>query len=152
VALRDIVAYVNGEPTNPAVTVETESTCGLCGHKLIDPKSVERGIGPECANKPTGTKILHASAYAPSDADVIADLDAQLEKVDGQIAVLQAQRAELDSQRLAVITKQAQLNVTDPDVEDIDEWMAKVEAEGDKVQTVKDEAAKIAAKAEMETV
>lgn len=50
--------------------IEVESACGLCGRKLIDPVSTARGIGPECAGKPTGTKILHASAFVQQEFPV----------------------------------------------------------------------------------
>lgn len=59
-----VLEWITGDwdSTNTA-EVEVESRCGLCGHKLEDPVSVQRGIGPECAAKPTGSKILQASAF-----------------------------------------------------------------------------------------
>lgn len=63
-ALEQVVSFVNDGTTDAEVTqIEVESRCGLCGHKLEDPKSIARGIGPECAGKPTGSKILHSSIF-----------------------------------------------------------------------------------------
>jgi hypothetical protein len=65
-ALRAVESYLRGEDLPvPFVSIEAESRCGLCGRELTDPVSIKRGIGPECAAKPTGTKILHASAFTP---------------------------------------------------------------------------------------
>jgi hypothetical protein len=62
-ALQQIVNLINGAPVSDKCSIEVESACGMCGHRLTDPVSIARGIGPECASKPTGTKILHASAF-----------------------------------------------------------------------------------------
>jgi hypothetical protein len=34
-----------------ALEVRHEGCCGRCGRALTDPESIDRGIGPECANK-----------------------------------------------------------------------------------------------------
>jgi hypothetical protein len=69
-ALRAIESYLRGDGLpQPFVSIEAESQCGLCGRELTDPVSIKRGIGPECAAKPTGTKILHASAFTPIKPD-----------------------------------------------------------------------------------
>lgn len=72
--------------------IEVESKCGLCGRKLEDPISVKRGIGPECAGKPTGTKILHASTFGqdeltPENQALVAEAQ---EAADAKIAEIQA--------------------------------------------------------------
>lgn len=56
-----------GELPATFASIEAESVCGMCGRRLEDPISVQRGIGPDCAAKPTGTRILHASAFAAQD-------------------------------------------------------------------------------------
>lgn len=66
-ALTWAVDHINGDPVPADVEIVAESQCGLCGRKLEDPESVRRGIGPECAQKPTGTKILHASVFAAQE-------------------------------------------------------------------------------------
>jgi hypothetical protein len=45
-------------PANGAVKVVESDNCGMCGRTLTDPVSIERGIGPECANKATGTRTI----------------------------------------------------------------------------------------------
>ena len=77
----DVVGFINGNGLDNGKVIEVESRCGLCGHKLEDPVSIARGIGPDCAQKPTGSKILHSSAFAPQqelpgdDAAVMATSD-----------------------------------------------------------------------------
>lgn len=62
-AVRVICEFVSGLAAKETdrYTIEAESTCCLCSLPLEDPVSVARGIGPVCAKKPTGTKILHAA-------------------------------------------------------------------------------------------
>lgn len=45
-------------PANGTVSVVEESVCGVCGLELTDPVSIERGIGPTCFGKATGTKTI----------------------------------------------------------------------------------------------
>lgn len=45
-------------PSNGSVTVVEESVCGHCGAELTDPVSIERGIGPTCYGKTTGTRTI----------------------------------------------------------------------------------------------
>lgn len=53
-------------PKNGSVTVIEEDICSCCGRALTDPVSIERGIGPECYGKITGTKtILSRTKPAP---------------------------------------------------------------------------------------
>ena len=47
-------------PSNGRVECVEASHCGACGLKLTDPVSIERGIGPECFGKTTGTKTIRA--------------------------------------------------------------------------------------------
>lgn len=46
------------QPKNGSVTVLEESVCGDCGIRLRDPVSIERGRGPICAGKATGTRTI----------------------------------------------------------------------------------------------
>lgn len=50
---------------NGTVAVVEESTCGACGRELTDPVSIERGIGPECFGKSTGTKTITSRKRTP---------------------------------------------------------------------------------------
>ncbi len=58
-ALQQVCRRVSGLPTHAGITIVSEDLCGLCGRRLVDPVSVLRGLGPECAGKPTGTRLLH---------------------------------------------------------------------------------------------
>lgn len=53
-------AYTGTTPTagNGIVEITEESVCGMCGMELTDPVSIERGIGPQCFGKQTGTKTI----------------------------------------------------------------------------------------------
>jgi hypothetical protein len=46
------------QPKNGSVDVKEASQCGYCGKKLTDPVSIERGIGPDCLGKTTGSKTI----------------------------------------------------------------------------------------------
>ena len=61
-------------PKNGTVAVVESTLCGACGRKLTDPVSIERGIGPECFGKATGSKTikLGAAPAAPADYAVAA--------------------------------------------------------------------------------
>jgi hypothetical protein len=42
---------VNARCNHPHLEVRHEDQCGRCGRALIDPVSIDRGIGPECIKK-----------------------------------------------------------------------------------------------------
>lgn len=42
---------INGNRLPESLEVRHEGSCGRCGRKLTVPESVDRGIGPECAQK-----------------------------------------------------------------------------------------------------
>lgn len=46
------------QPTNGRVVVVESENCGHCGLPLSDPVSIERGIGPTCLGRATGTKTI----------------------------------------------------------------------------------------------
>ena len=60
-----------------------EGKCGRCGRKLTVPESIERGIGPECADKMgmswTGTQKKHNSVNARVSRPFSDDLPTNLQ-------------------------------------------------------------------------
>lgn len=48
-----LIAYVRGHAVDGRLDIKVEDRCALCGHKLTDPESIDRGIGPECYGKAT---------------------------------------------------------------------------------------------------
>lgn len=48
--------WLNGEAEEKNATYHETNECGRCGRELTDPVSVERGIGPECFGKETGSQ------------------------------------------------------------------------------------------------
>ena len=50
-----LLDYVAGRPMPAGLEAFEESRCGCCGRALTDPVSIERGIGPECYGKQTGS-------------------------------------------------------------------------------------------------
>jgi hypothetical protein len=73
VALR--YAWTGSVPTPANGTVEAmeAAKCGRCGATLVDPESVERGLGPECAGKATGSRTIRSRQMAldTPDAEVV---------------------------------------------------------------------------------
>lgn len=52
-----VMAYaVGGYPLRDQAEVYVSCECAMCGRPLTDPVSIERGIGPECYGKVTGSK------------------------------------------------------------------------------------------------
>lgn len=66
-------------PSNGVVEVVEEAVCGVCGLELTDPVSIERGIGPTCAGKSTGTKTITGRRVSPQMAAALHE--------DGRIEV-----------------------------------------------------------------
>lgn len=68
-----VATWVNqgGGPVHEQVSdiFETDQ-CGRCGKDLTDPVSIQRGIGPECYGKMTGSQ--HETKYRPTESEVIA--------------------------------------------------------------------------------
>jgi hypothetical protein len=61
-----------GEERKPRVgnhRLQEESYCGVCGRLLTDPESIDRGIGPECFGRQTGS---HHQVKTTGGAKVIA--------------------------------------------------------------------------------
>lgn len=52
------------QPGNGRVECVEASLCGRCGLELTDPVSIERGIGPECFGKETGTTTIRSRPKA----------------------------------------------------------------------------------------
>jgi len=59
-----LLDFVAGEAMPAGLEVFEESRCGVCGRALTDPVSIERGIGPECYGRQTGSK--HETKGSPS--------------------------------------------------------------------------------------
>jgi len=56
-------AGVVDESDHPApCKVQSTDCCGFCGQPLTDPISLERGVGPHCFGKHTGSKHAQVSA------------------------------------------------------------------------------------------
>lgn len=49
IALMWFINHMNDEDIDTKVTFQHIGKCCKCGRKLTDPKSIELGIGPECA-------------------------------------------------------------------------------------------------------
>src|SRR5262245_36255176 len=60
-AAKQVLAYAFGMETNVNCEIHEEERCGCCGRALTDPESIERGIGPECYGKQTGSKPAYKS-------------------------------------------------------------------------------------------
>jgi hypothetical protein len=57
-AAEKVLAYaLDGVSLLSEVFLATQ--CAICGHGLHDPESIERGVGPECFGKATGSKVAH---------------------------------------------------------------------------------------------
>lgn len=52
-ALRFVWTGETPAPSNGSVRVLEESRCAVCGTALRHPESIDLGVGPECANRPT---------------------------------------------------------------------------------------------------
>jgi uncharacterized protein DUF6011 len=46
--------FFESEELHPELVIHHEGRCGRCGRTLTVPESIERGIGPECAEKMGG--------------------------------------------------------------------------------------------------
>lgn len=55
-----LLAWIQeGFPIEAQAEVVVATRCACCHRKLTDPESVARGLGPECAGRPTGSKAAH---------------------------------------------------------------------------------------------
>lgn len=72
---------------NGTIQVVEASRCGMCGLKLTDPVSIDRGIGPECFGKATKSKAITlgqqelpaapaSAAPATEQHDSVSEIDA----------------------------------------------------------------------------
>lgn len=53
---RQLLRMVAGQPLAEGLEAFEEDRCGVCGRTLTDPVSIERGIGPECYGRETGSE------------------------------------------------------------------------------------------------
>lgn len=64
-AIRSIFEYAAGTTLRPTVTrVQEASRCGRCFLTLTDPVSIDRGIGPDCLGRDTGSQHVAAERRA----------------------------------------------------------------------------------------
>lgn len=61
-AMAAAIHFINQGQTNPQADIAEENECGKCSRELTDPVSIERGIGPECFAKITGSKRTKQAA------------------------------------------------------------------------------------------
>ncbi len=54
--VRQLLRYAAGQPMPDGLEVREEDLCGCCGRALTDPVSIDRGIGPDCYGRKTGSK------------------------------------------------------------------------------------------------
>jgi len=68
---KQLVRFLGGLETPTSLEIFEEDRCGRCGRQLTDPVSIERGIGPECYGKCTGSQHqVKGEAAAPAAAPV----------------------------------------------------------------------------------
>lgn len=65
-------------PANGTVTVQESLLCGHCGIKLKDPVSIERGIGPVCFGKVTGSRAIAVGSAATDGTNRTTSVTAQV--------------------------------------------------------------------------
>lgn len=64
-AVRALMSYAAGNlATSGGYRVQEASRCGRCFRSLTDPISIDRGIGPECFGRSTGSQHVPATAMA----------------------------------------------------------------------------------------
>jgi hypothetical protein len=63
VAINALLNYAAGNPTG-SVRVQEASRCGRCFLPLTDPVSIDRGIGPDCFGRDTGSQHVAAERRA----------------------------------------------------------------------------------------
>lgn len=89
-AVRAVLAYAAGHPLGSGVErVQEASRCGRCFRTLTDPVSIDRGIGPECYGRDTGSQ--HVAATAAERA----------ERAKQEAAALAERRASAEERRQA---------------------------------------------------
>lgn len=78
---RQLLNFLAGSPMPAGLEAHEESRCGRCGRQLTDPVSIERGIGPECYGRRTGSKhetkgspAGDPSIMSPTAPDAFSDL------------------------------------------------------------------------------
>jgi hypothetical protein len=70
VALRYAWTGTVPNPENGKVTASEAAKCGRCGATLVDPESIARGLGPECAGRATGSRTIRSRQMQISEPDL----------------------------------------------------------------------------------
>ena len=97
-AVTAVFEYAAGLPT-PGERVQEASRCGRCFRTLTDPVSIDRGIGPECYGRDTGSQHIAAERRAagqdvrPEPAAPRTSLSAMARFVETNRAYNEAERA-----------------------------------------------------------
>lgn len=68
-AVNAVLTYAAGQPT--AVRVQEASRCGRCLRPLTDPVSIDRGVGPECFGRETGSRAANVHTVDATTSNVI---------------------------------------------------------------------------------
>ena len=77
---------------NATSTILMASHCIMCGKPLVDPESVERGMGPDCSEqgylddgtlKAEGKRLIHDAAEAATNGDIV-----EVRRLAGELALL----------------------------------------------------------------
>lgn len=86
--------------------------CCRCGRRLTDPVSVERGIGPECYGKETGSRVAEREAPADPAADRLEEKAAFAAREREQERA--AFESDPDHRRLAAVLEETRSASTPP--------------------------------------
>lgn len=81
------------KPGNGTISVVEATRCGMCGIKLKDPVSIERGIGPECFGKATKSKAIslgqqELSAAPAPEASPVPPTNGSVSEIDAATEAL----------------------------------------------------------------
>lgn len=67
-----VVKMMNKDFNTPMI-LQHEGCCSRCGRRLVDPVSIERGLGPKCYNLLYGTRVPEIEENVSKYIDVLVD-------------------------------------------------------------------------------
>lgn len=79
--------------------IQEANRCGKCGKELTDPVSIERGIGPTCADEATGSQHYHKGLEREVEVPPVKLYESRLEaaaEMAAEGAVIAAEEALMD--------------------------------------------------------